>query len=176
MKINEQGFLSVLDYNPANGWFTWKISRPGRWGIKAGDRAGSSLKRKCGKRYRRVVYCGEYIAEHRLAFLFMTNSLPSEYEEIDHQNGNGEDNHWENLTLSNRKLNSLNLRKRSDNTSGVTGVSWCPERNKWMAHIHHDSRMKNLGRFNKLDDAIAVRKKAEIELGFHKNHGSDRPL
>lgn len=176
MKITESAFLSALSYDPDTGWFTWKISIPGRWKIKAGDRAGTSLKGKCGKRYRRLHYKGEHVSEHRMAFLFMEGRMPAESEEVDHENGDGEDNRWLNIVISTRKKNSKNLRKRADNSSGVTGVSWCSDRNKWMAHIHVDGMMKNLGRLDDFNKAVEIRKNAEVSFEFHKNHGDNRPL
>lgn len=164
---------NTFNYDPDTGLFTWVNDRPGRWGIKAGDNAGTTLKMKCGKRYVRLTSLGVYMMAHRAAYLYMTGELP---EEVDHDNGDGTDNRWCNLKKSTRKLNALNLRKRSDNTSGTTGVSWSKDRCKWMAHIHINGRMINLGRFTHLDDAIKARKDAEKLYNFNPNHGSERPL
>ena len=174
MRIDESAFLRALSYNPETGWFTWNISRPGRWGIKPGTRAGSSSLSKCGKRYRRLFYKGQHILEHQLVFLLMEGEVPT--DEIDHDNGDGEDNRWLNLNRSSREKNALNLRKRSDNTSKVTGVSWSEERKRWVAFIHVNKKMVNLGRFINFEDAVKVRREAEIKYGYHKNHGDDRPL
>lgn len=177
MKIDESAFLAALSYDPDTGVFTWRIDRPGRWKIKAGDRAGSSLLQKCGKRYRRVVFKGQHIQEHRLAFLFMEGELPPEDVEIDHDDGDGENNRWSNLNKSTRQGNAKNLRKRSDNISGVAGVVWDKSREKWMAYIHiGEGVMKNLGRFTNFEDAVRVRQEAEVTYNYHKNHGSVRPL
>lgn len=177
MKIDESAFLAALSYDPDTGVFTWRIDRPGRWKIKAGDRAGSSLLQKCGKRYRRVFFKGQHIPEHRLAFLFMEGKLPPDDVEIDHDDGNGENNRWSNLNKSTRQGNAKNLRKRSDNTSGVAGVSWEKHTGKWYAYIHTgEGVMKNLGRFTNFEHAVRVRKEAELQYNYHNNHGSVRPL
>ena len=52
--------------------------------------------------------------------------------------------------------------------SGVKGVSWCNIRKKWMAHIWHNGKSINLGRFNYIEDAVKARKKAE-EIYFKPN-------
>lgn len=175
MKIDESVLRSAVSYDPITGEFTWLINVPGRWKIKAGDRAGSSLLSDCGKRYRRLCIAGQYMLEHRAAFIFMGCPLADD-EEADHENGNGEDNSWLNLKRSTRKINAKNLRKREDNTSGVTGVSWDNSRNKWFVSINIDGKMKNLGRFDDFNEAVEARRQAEIENNFHKNHGSERPL
>lgn len=49
--------------------------------------------------------------------------------------------------------------------SGIRGVSWCKTKRKWLAHIWHNGKSINLGRFADIKDAIEARKKAE-ELYF----------
>ena len=63
------------------------------------------------------------------------------------------------IVNSEHQENTYNKELCSTNTSGVTGVSWDKLRNKWIAHI----KRKNLGRFNTKEEAIKVRKQAEIE-------------
>lgn len=52
----------------------------------------------------------------------------------------------------------------SNNTSGITGVSWDASRKKWIAQIWFKNKHYNLGRFDKKKDAIKARKKAEEKL------------
>lgn len=172
MKIDESAFLAALSYNPDTGVFTWRIDRPGRWKIKAGDRAGSSLVDNSGKTYRRICLNSVYVKEHRLAFLFMEGALPGDDEEVDHDDGNGENNRWSNLSKCSRQENAKNLRKCSTNTSGVSGVTWDKANNKWSVRLGK----KSLGRFVNFEDAVAARKDAELKHNYHKNHGSVRPL
>lgn len=47
------------------------------------------------------------------------------------------------------------------NTSGVTGVTWDKSRDKWMATIGLKGKRIFLGRFDKKEDAIKAREKAE---------------
>lgn len=171
--FTEEELKRNFKYDPMTGIFSWLHDRKGRWGIKAGDEAGSILKMKCGKRYVRIQTRGVYMMAHRAAFLYMMGYLP---DEVDHDDGDGTNNKWYNLKESTRKLNALNLRRRDDNTSGVTGVTWQKDRHKWMAHIHINGKMKNLGRFDNMADAINTRKSAELFYNFNPNHGSDRPL
>ncbi len=171
MKITESELFSAISYDPKTGIFTWLIDRHCRFSIKKGDRAGSSLPFPDGKRYRRLCVNGKFIFEHRAAFMFMGCPLKDD-EEADHENGNGEDNRWSNIKRSTRKKNAKNLRRSSNNTSGVTGVAWDKRNKKWSVTIGK----KHLGRFSNFDDAVNVRKQAEIDHDYHQNHGSDRPL
>ena len=49
----------------------------------------------------------------------------------------------------------------SNNTSGVTGVTWCSADNKWCARITVNKRRINLGYFNTFEYAVRARKEAE---------------
>ena len=56
------------------------------------------------------------------------------------------------------------------NSSGVPGVFWYKRRDGWIAQIYVDGKQRHLGFFDNLLDAVAARKSAEIEHGFHPNH------
>ena len=53
----------------------------------------------------------------------------------------------------------------------MTGVSWSNTFNKWKAQIKYKYKPYSLGYFDKKSDAIAARKAAEKDFGFHPNHG-----
>ena len=53
---------------------------------------------------------------------------------------------------------------RSNNTSGVTGVEWLPDTNKWKASICFKGKRRYLGSYGKFEDAVKARKRAEEEL------------
>ena len=55
----------------------------------------------------------------------------------------------------------MNKGIRSDNTSGVTGVIWYKNKNKWRAEIFVNNNCVSLGYYNKLEDAVKARKDAE---------------
>ena len=58
------------------------------------------------------------------------NQFPDNLE-LDHIDGNKHNNLLSNLRLVNRTINSKNRKKRSDNTSGITGVCWNKSHNAW---------------------------------------------
>lgn len=53
---------------------------------------------------------------------------------------------------------------RSTNTSGTTGVWFDKSRGKWSAEIMFKKKKYFLGRYDKKEDAIAIRKVAEEEI------------
>ena len=80
---------------------------------------------------------------------------------IDHKNHKKYDNRKCNLRKVTPSQNQMNASKRSDNTSGVTGVGWNKERCKWAAYIAINGKQKHLGYFDKFEDAVQIRKNAE---------------
>lgn len=58
-------------------------------------------------------------------------------------------------------LTALKQKMRSDNTSGIKGVSWDKKNQKWEANIHFRGKKIRLGRFIEKQDAIGARKEAE---------------
>lgn len=78
---------------------------------------------------------------------------------VDHIGGNKtrNDNRKSNLRVVTFKQNAMNRKKRTDNTSGITGVSWSDTEHKWVAYIGN----KHLGRFDDKNEAIQARHQAE---------------
>jgi HNH endonuclease/AP2 domain len=99
----------------------------------------------------------------------MTGHLPT--LEIDHINGDRDDNRWINLRQVTASVNMKNLPLPRTNKSGTPGVIWHKRDEKWQASIKVDRRTVHLGYFESKQDAIAARKVAERQYGFHPNHG-----
>lgn len=53
---------------------------------------------------------------------------------------------------------------RSNNTSGVTGVDWLASKGRWRATICFKGKRRYLGSYEKLEDAVKARKRAEEEV------------
>lgn len=83
---------------------------------------------------------------------------------VDHINKDRADNRKQNLRCCNRSENARNRGLYSTNTSGVTGVFYDKEREKWVASITYNHKRKLLGRFASKDDAIRARLDKEAEL------------
>ena len=121
------------------------------------------------KGYNRGPILGKSYFAHRVIWLIQAGEWPA--ETIDHINGVRSDNRWVNLRDVSRVDNLRNSKRSIKNTSGVTGVYWVSCNKKWVAKICVNSRDKHLGYFTNKKAAIAARKAAERELGYHKNHG-----
>jgi len=91
---------------------------------------------------------------------------------IDHINGNPFDNRRANLRICTNTQNSRNCKLSKNNTSGYVGVRMT-ESGKWHAQIMVNRKEINLGRYEKLEDAIKARREGEIryfgEFAPHKN-------
>jgi hypothetical protein len=162
---------SMLSYDPTKGSVTWLVNRRR---IKAGTIAGCEYTDSSGKRYRTIGINGRTYSEHRLVFFLFTGNWPS--NEVDHIDGDGCNNKWNNLREADAVTNRRNQRRLITNTSGHTGVYWHVRNLKWEAKIGVNGKFVNLGYFDLIDDAIAARQLANDQYGFHANHGIERPL
>jgi hypothetical protein len=89
---------------------------------------------------------------------------------IDHINNNKLDNNINNLRCATLKENQMNRQINSNNTSNYKGISFFKPSNKWRAQIKINGKMKHLGLFDKIEDAVNCRvKKAEKLFGEFKN-------
>jgi len=71
-----------------------------------------------------------------------------------------------NLRWSSATTQSRNCKVGSNNTSGVTGVTWCKQQKQWRANITVNYKTIRLGRFNTVNEAAKVRSDAEVKYGF----------
>lgn len=168
--ITQETLKQLLHYDPETGVFTWLKKR----GKSAVNKEAGHNCFKNTKQYRLIGVETKLYRAHRLAWLYMTGSMPA--LEIDHIDGNGLNNAWLNLREVDRRENCRNMRLHNHNTSGISGVSWRKQRNKWRAYVMVDNHQINLGHYDDLFEACCARKSAELKYGFHENHGSDRPL
>ena len=146
----------LLEYR--EGGLYWKR----RMSPKAliGDRAG--FRKSNGYRY--VVIEGRHYLEHRLVFLYNYGYLP---KYIDHIDGDKENNEITNLRACTSCQNNYNRKIRSDNTSGVKGVSWYKPYNKWVCKIWVDKKPIFLGYYEDLELAELV--VHEARLHYHRD-------
>lgn len=161
--INQESLKEILRYSQETGVFTWIKSR----GPKAasGSMAGSTHY----SGYRKVCISGRVYLAHRLAWLAFHGRWPT--DQLDHINGIRDDNRIENLREVSNRDNGRNQATPKNNTSGAIGVHWHKLKRKWQASIRVDGKRVFLGRYEEFTDAVSARKSAEVEYGFHKNHG-----
>ena len=80
---------------------------------------------------------------------------------VDHIKHCKYDNRKSELRLCNQTQNMRNQTIRSDNTSGITGVSYYKKNNKWAADIVVCGKTIHLGMYDNKEDAINARKQGE---------------
>ena len=82
---------------------------------------------------------------------------------VDHVGGEKTrcDNRKSNLRISTDAQNDMNKKIAKNNTSGVTGVGWNKQAQKWTAKIGVNGKRIFLGYYTNFDDAVNARKKAE---------------
>ena len=82
---------------------------------------------------------------------------------VDHINGDKLDNRKSNLRICQKDKNPKNCTLYSNNTSGHKGVSWNERLLKWQVSIQADNDLIYLGIYSDLNEAVEVRKNAEIQ-------------
>jgi hypothetical protein len=161
--ITQKRVKEALQYSPETGVFKWKIQTSVR--ISVGDDAGT--KTRTG--YIHIKLDGYIYAAHRLIWMYMYGFFPKNIDHIDHDRSN---NRLPNLRDVTHIENMSNQKIRSTNTSGIMGVRWDENRNKWHTRIRAQGKNFHLGRFQDFFLACCARKSAELKYGFHPNHGS----
>jgi len=182
-KLSLDYLKECLDYNQETGVFVWK-TRPihhfsaewqfvnwnKRWpGKEAGWKDAASHDKT--KFYWKISVNSENYKAHRLAWVFITGEWPE--NSIDHVDGDRLNNSSINLRDASNWDNATNQKRRKDNKSGVTGVVWSKQVNKWYANGRINNKLESLGFFEDKFEAICARKSWEIKNGFHINHGRD---
>ena len=173
MKIDVEDLRKVISYFPCSGRFFWKVRSidyfktekdMNTWNTRfSGKETMLQIHNNgymCGRVFGKNVYA------HRAAFAIIKGFWPNE---IDHINGNKTDNRIENLRDVSHSQNHMNMPVRRGSISGQPGVSKC--KNRWYVRIMTPDGDKKIGIFDDLVDAIKARKDAEIEYGYHENHG-----
>ena len=171
----------LLRYDPETGKLFWRERDP-KWFASTGrqtkeHRAANWNSRYANKEAFTATALGYRVGRifdrmhraHRVIWAMEIGSWP--VGEIDHINGQRDDNRLSNLRDVSSSINGRNKCLRSDNTSGHQGIYWSAAAGKWVSCAWVDGTYHYFGLHADLSDAVAARKVADPLLGFHENHG-----
>ena len=154
--ITQTELREVLTYHPETGRLVYKTNRgPMRSGARAGCLSFDG--------YRRIKIGGNRVPylEHRLIFFWMTGWWPE--DQVDHINGERDDNRWDNLRNATSSINQQNQRHAQKGSAvGVLGVK--KHKNRFIARIYVDGMQRHLGIFDTKEEAHQVYLCAKREL------------
>lgn len=152
------GLSETLRYDPETGLFHWLIATHGFGGpIAVGDVAGALKDGYVNLYIGKVLY-----RAHRVAWYMMTGEWLPSSQDIDHINRVRSDNRWVNLRKATRSLNCHNKDRNYGGRSGVNGVHFSRQSQKWEARISLNRTLRILGQFDEFADAVAARRAAEL--------------
>lgn len=165
-------FFDKLIYNEESGNLIWKSETR-----NSGKIAGQIKRNKvndieyvwvgigfAGKVYK--------IFGHRIAWLIKTGEWP--VVDIDHKDGNGLNNKFDNLRSVDRITNNKNHKLQKNNKSGLPGVGYLTRLDKWRVYSSDSAETRkqvHLGVYSDFFEACCVRKSFELNNGFTIRHG-----
>lgn len=158
--FTQQELLEVFEYNETTGELIHKLDTLS--GMK-GD--------ICSAIHKEGYLCVsigkvEYLV-HRIVWFMKTGRWPEQVDHIDHNRTN---NRWDNLREVVSRDNQCNTSLSSNNVSCVNGVRILPS-GRYCAYIMVNRKQISLGTRDTLEEAAALRRAANIQYGFHENHG-----
>lgn len=149
----------LFSYDAESGRLFWKNPRSRTQ--RPGDEAGCEYQNGT-KRYRIVNISKKLYLTHRIIWVMRYGRLGDD-QIIDHVDQDGLNNRLPNLRIADKRLNSINAKMHSNNTSGCKGVTFDAAKRKWMAQMVVRGKRLHLGRFADINDAIAARRAAEAK-------------
>jgi hypothetical protein len=156
---------SLFEYK--EGSLYWKVRKATH--VKIGARVGSPEV----SGYETVYVDGRNWRIHRLVFLMQHGYLP---KIIDHINGKRTDNRIENLRAADDNQNAHNQVLRSNNVSGIKGVSWNKDRQKWVVRVNHNKKTyQRYVQDLELAELVAIEMRSKLH-GEYANNGYKEQL
>jgi hypothetical protein len=158
-------------YLPIDDFHNYEISN---YGNVRNKKTGKILKHFINHGYKYVNLCNDENKQfkkaiHRLVLHAFENNYANK-KCVDHIDNDRLNNCLFNLRYVSYQENMFNCSARSDNTSGLKGVSWCKPYNKWRAYIFISGKQISLGVYDNLEDAkIARQNKARELFGDYVN-------
>ena len=121
-----------------NGSLYWKANRKI---VLIGQRAGADHI----KGYRQIYHKGKYYLEHQLVWAMQYGYVP---KQLDHINGNKQDNRIENLREATNSQNQKNTKTRITSKSEVKNVHGVGRDKKWTVQMYIDGIKRSFGNYH----------------------------
>lgn len=160
-ELNQAFMRKFFIYKPETGELIARLPTHGR-------DVGKVLGSKGSHGYLMTAIQGKNYLNHRLIWLYMKGYLP---EQVDHINHDKLDNRWINLREVTTLENLRNTGVSKNSLTKVNGVSRY-KNSRYRAYVTIGRKQIHLGVFDTLEEAITARKQADINYGFHENHGT----
>jgi len=142
----QERFNEAFEYR--DGKLYWAVSNTNA--IRIGQEAGTEHSRG----YRRVMFAGKQWAVHRIIWTMFNGDIPTSMQ-IDHINGDANNNTIVNLRIASNADNCKNRKVRPSNT-GYRNVSLCKSTGKYKVALQADNKKIHLGHFDNLELAQLV--------------------
>lgn len=168
--------------DPASGVIFWRKRSPYQFraaGVYSAERVCNVWNAKHANKeaftvadnhgYKCASIDGKKYKAHRVIWAIVHGKWPD--GDIDHINGVTSDNRLSNLRMVTHRENMKNKKTPPNNTSGAMGVYWFKKYQNWCVKIGVKGKVLHVGYFDEFADAVAARKDAEVQHGFHRNHG-----
>jgi hypothetical protein len=155
-KPSYEKIAKILDYNPKTGKFFRKLN------TSPNGRIGEVKGYITGRKYRKTSVGGIQFYDHQLAWLLFYLKWPE--TQIDHINGNRQDNRILNLREVTVSQNALNRSYQANSKTKHKCVHWKPDKKKYRVKIGICGKYHHIGYFKSLDEAIGARDKAIKKL------------
>jgi len=157
MSLTQERVKELFDYHE-DGHLIWKETRSV---IKKGDIAG--YKSKSG--YIQVGIDSKLYYVHRIIFLWHHGYIPE--NGVDHDDRVKDHNWIDNLFEASKQCNARNSKIGKNNKSGVTGVYYSKDKDKWVSGIKVNGKTIHLGCYDNFDDAVKARYQGEVEINWN---------
>ena len=155
--------MNGIAYHPCLGQLVY--TKPG-----SNRRVGKVVGWVGRKGYRETEVNGIAKKVHRLIYEIHYGPIPPGMQ-IDHINGNRDDNRIDNLRLATQEQNQANMKLKVTNTSGVKGVCWNQRYGMWYARVGHNNERHTSLHNTFFAATLWVRMIREQLHGEFVNHG-----
>ena len=147
-KIPAERLRELFDYDAASGVVKWRVRKANC--IHVGDVVGW----EDSNGYLKVTIDGLHYFVHNVIWAWTTGKWP--IATVDHENLIKRDNRWLNLREATHSENCENRPVRSDNKTGLKGVTWRADASRWQARIVVNGKRRSLGMFDDKGQAHAA--------------------